>query len=107
MKTEKKKKTYFSIARINFLLLLVFTLINNMDYFSTYLSLIDWGIEINPIVRFLLEFPLIFFLWKILILPTIVWYIVYESESKKVIWSMVWVNLFYLIAVVGNLSVVF
>lgn len=107
MKTEKKKKNYFSIARINFLLLLVFTLLNDMDYFSTYLSILDWGIEINPVVKIMLEIPLIFFLWKILILPTIVWYIVYESENKKIMRSMILVNLFYLIAVIGNCRVLF
>ena len=78
-----------------------------MDYFSTYFSILDWWIEINPVVIFMLEYPLIFFLWKILLLPMIVWYIAYESESKKIMWSMVGVNLVYLGVVCGNLRVVF
>jgi len=55
----------------------------------------------------MLEYPLIFFLWKILLLPMIVWYIAYESESKKIMWSLVGVNLVYLGVVCGNLRVVF
>lgn len=107
MKTEVSKKSYWSIVRINFILLLIFTLLNDMDYFSTYFSILDWWIEINPVVIFMLEYPLIFFLWKILLLPMIVWHIAYESESKKVMWSMVVVNLVYLWVVWGNLRVVF
>ena len=107
MKTEISKKSYWSIVRINFILLLIFTLLNDMDYFSTYFSILDWWIEINPVVIFMLEYPLIFFLWKILLLPMIVWYIAYESESKKIMWSLVGVNLVYLGVVCGNLRVVF
>ena len=78
-----------------------------MDYFSTYFSILDWWIEINPVVIFMLEYPLIFFLWKILLLPMIVWYIAYESDSKKIMWGLVAVNLVYLWVFCGNLRVVF
>ncbi len=84
MKTEISKKSYWGIVRINFILLLIFTWLNDMDYLSTYLSLADWWIEINPVVQFMLQSHLFFFIFKIIILPMIVWYIAYESESKKV-----------------------
>ena len=107
MKTENEKKSYFSIIRINFILLIVFIFLNNCDYFSTYLSILDWGVEVNPIVRFMLDFPLLFFIWKILILPLIVWLVVYGSGSKKVMWNLVFVDLVYLVVVLENLRVVF
>ncbi len=109
MKKEicKKTKNYFSIARINFLLLIVFTILNQLDYFSTYLSLLCWGIEINPVVRFMLDIPLLFFVWKILVFPLIVWKFVYESESKWVIWGLIGVDLVYLGVFWWNLRVVF
>jgi len=107
MKTEVcEKESYFNIVRINFILLLIFVLINNMDYFSTYLSIIEWWVEINPVVRFMLEIPLVFFVYKILLLPAIIWYFVYGSDSRKVMWSLVWVNFVYFVVVCGNLRVV-
>ena len=107
MKTENKKESFFSIVRINFILLLIFTLVNNLDYFSTYLSIANWGIEINPVIQFMLWSHLLFFIYKILILPCIVWYFAYESESKKVMWSLVGIDLVYILVVWGNFRVVF
>ena len=107
MKKENQEEIFFNLERINIFLLLIFVMLNDFDYLSTYMSIIDWWIEINPIIKIMLEFPLIFFVWKILILPTIVWYIVYESYSKKIMWSMIWVNLIYFVAVWGNFRVVF
>jgi hypothetical protein len=108
MKTEIwEKENFFSIVRINFILLLFFTWINNLDYFSTYLSIANWGVEINPVIQFMLWSHLLFFVYKILVLPCIVWYFVYESESRKVMWNLVWIDLVYLIVVWGNLRVVF
>jgi len=108
MKTEVcEKESFRSIVRINFILLLMFLWLNDMDYFSTYLAISEWNIEINPVIIFMLDFPLIFFIWKIIILPCIVWWFVYENESKRVMWSIVWVNLVYLLVVWGNLRVVF
>lgn len=107
MKTEISKKIYWSIVRINFVLLLIFTCLNDLDYFSTYLSIAENWIEINPVIQFMLEFPLMFFIWKIIVFPMIIWRIVYESESKKVMWCMIGVNLVYLVVVWGNFRVVF
>lgn len=107
MKTEVSKKSYWSIVKINFILLLVFIWLNNLDYFSTYLSIAENWIEINPVVIFMLNFPLLFFIWKIIILPGIVWCFVYESESRKIMLNMVFVNLIYLWVVWWNLKVVF
>ena len=108
MKTEIwEKKNIFRIENINFILLVIFTLANNMDYFSTYLSILDWGIEVNPIVVIMLEYPLVFFIWKILVLPLIIWYFAYDSESKKVMWSLVGIDLVYILVVWGNFRVVF
>ncbi|MDD3145474.1 MAG: DUF5658 family protein [Candidatus Gracilibacteria bacterium] len=107
MKTEISKNNYWSIKKINFVLLILFTCLNDLDYFSTILSLLSGGIEINPIAGFILQSHMIFFLYKIIILPMIVWYMIYESNSKKVMWIMIGVNLIYLLAVWGNLRVVF
>ena len=108
MKTEIwEKENFFSIVRINFILLAIFTLVNNLDYFSTYLSIASWWVEINPVIQFMLWSHLLFFIYKIFLLPTIVWYFAYESESKKVMWSLAWIDLIYLLVVWGNLRVVF
>ena len=106
-KESEKKKSSLNIIKINFILLLVFMFLNNCDYFSTYLSILEGWVEINPVVRFMLDFPLLFFVWKIFVLPLIVWWFVYESESEKVMWSLVFVNLVYLVVVWGNLRVIF
>jgi len=107
MKTEVcEKESFFSIVRINFILLAVFTLVNNMDYISTYLSIANWGTEINPIINFMLWSHLLFFIYKIFLLPMFVWYFAYESESKKVMWTLVGIDLVYLLVVWGNLRVV-
>ena len=106
-KESEKKKNTLSVIKINFILLLVFMFLNNCDYFSTYLSIWDWGIEINPVIRFMFEFPLLFFVWKIILLPLVVWWFVYESRSKKVMWCLGFVDLVYLVAILGNLRVVF
>jgi len=55
----------------------------------------------------MLDLPLLFFLWKILVLPMVVWYIGYESESRKVMWCLVGVDFVYLLVVWGNLRVIF
>ena len=108
MKTKIwEKENFFSIVRINFILLLFFTWINNLDYFSTYLSIASWWVEINPVIQFMLWSHLLFFVYKIFILPGIVWYFVYESDSRKVMWSLVWIDLVYFLVVCGNLRVVF
>jgi len=109
MKKEiyKKTKNKFSIARINFLLLIVFMILNQLDYFSTYLSIFSWWVEVNPFVKFMLDIPLLFFMWKILIFPWIVWRFLYGSDSEKVMWWLVGVDLVYLGVVWGNLGVIF
>jgi len=77
-----------------------------MDYFSTYLSISEWNIEINPVIIFMLNFPLLFFIYKIILLPMVVWCFAYESDSKRIMWSLVWIDLVYLLVVWGNLRVV-
>jgi len=108
MKTEIwEEENFFSIVRINFILLLIFIWLNNLDYFSTILSIWVWWIEINPVIRFMLDIPLLLFVWKIFILSWFVWWIVYKSDSKRVMWSMIVVNLIYLLGVWGNFGVTF
>lgn len=104
MKAKKKDKT--SIARINFLLVLLFLMLNDLDYFSTYLSILNWWIEVNPIINFMLNFPILFFIWKIVLLPFFVWFVGYENESKSFLWCLVGVNLVYFGVVWGNFGVV-
>jgi len=55
----------------------------------------------------MLDIPLLLFVWKIFILSWFVWWIVYKSDSKRVMWSMIVVNLIYLLGVWGNFGVTF
>jgi len=49
---------------------------------------------------------LLFFVYKILVLPAFVWYFGYGSGSRKVIWSLVGINFVYFVVVWGNFRVV-
>jgi hypothetical protein len=43
----------------------------------------------------MLVYPLLFFIWKIFVLPWFVWWFVYGSESRNVMWVLGFIDLIY------------
>ena len=108
MKNKKKNKNNDNkLEKINFILFLLFMILNDLDYFSTYLSILNWWIEINPFILIMLDYPLLFFIFKIFLIPIIVYYLINNNIKKSTTWILIIINTIYLITVIWNLKIVF
>ncbi len=108
MKNKKKNKNYdITLEKINFVLFLLFMILNDLDYFSTYLSIISWWIEINPVILIMLDYPFLFFIVKIFFIPIALYYLIIKNINKFTTWSLIIINTIYLFTVIWNFKIVF
>jgi len=106
MKKESKSNDD-KLEKTNYFLVIIFIILNNLDYFSTYLSIIWWWIEINPVIIFMLNYPWLFFIWKIFFIPLFVYYIVIKNIKKSITWTLIIINIIYLLTVIWNFKIAF